>query len=143
MQSRVSSTDSVVWVRYATCPIGHHQLVHVSPRAIRNMRSAPTHGAHHLVVTGAADQMMVYPRARSDGFVMDLGDERARGVDHPQPAPVGPPPDRGEMPWALKITVSSGTSSARHEVGALARSASTTCRLCTISLRTHTGGGHT
>src|SRR5690349_18485257 len=51
----------------------------------------------------------------------------------------------GEMPWALKITVaSSGTSSSSSTKWApLALSASTTCRLWTISLRTYTGGGHT
>ena len=49
------------------------------------------------------------------------------------------------MPWALKITVAlSGTSSSSSTKWApLARSASTTWRLCTISFRTYTGGGHT
>src|SRR5215469_1098641 len=51
----------------------------------------------------------------------------------------------GDTPWALKITVaSSGTSwSSSTKCAPLARSASTTCRLCTISRRTYTGGGHT
>jgi hypothetical protein len=51
----------------------------------------------------------------------------------------------GEMPWALKITVAlSGTSSSSStKCAPLARSASTTCRLWTISLRTYTGGGQT
>src|SRR5215469_1812696 len=51
----------------------------------------------------------------------------------------------GDTPWALKITVaSSGTSwSSSTKCAPLARRASTTCRLCTISRRTYTGGGHT
>src|SRR5712692_2677209 len=51
----------------------------------------------------------------------------------------------GETPCALKMTVaSSGTSSSSSTKWApLARSASTTCRLCTISRRTYTGGGLT
>src|SRR5215831_8579340 len=51
----------------------------------------------------------------------------------------------GEMPWALKMTVaSSGTSSSSStKCAPLVRSASTTWRLCTISRRTYTGGGHT
>src|SRR5215467_1829731 len=51
----------------------------------------------------------------------------------------------GETPCALKMTVaSSGTSSSSSTKWApLARRASTTCRLCTISRRTYTGGGHT
>src|SRR5262249_20245648 len=51
----------------------------------------------------------------------------------------------GEMPWALKITVaSSGTSSSSStKMAPFWRSVSTTRRLCTISRRTYTGGGHT
>src|SRR5215470_11628594 len=49
------------------------------------------------------------------------------------------------MPWALKMTVaSSGTSSSSStKIAPLWRSVSTTSRLCTISRRTYTGGGHT
>jgi len=50
--------------------------------------------AHHLVVIGVTDQDDGVPVARvADGFEMHLGDERARGVDHPQP-------HAGELPRA-------------------------------------------
>ena len=47
-----------------------------------------SHGAHHLVVVGVADEDDAVPLARvADGLQVHLGHERTGGVDHPQPAP--------------------------------------------------------
>ena len=72
-------------------------------------------------------------------LVVHLGDQRAGGVDHRQAALArrGSRP-RLATPWALKIVIAPGgiSSSSSTKRAPLARSRSTTWRLCTISCRT-------
>ena len=92
MQSRVSSTESVVCVRYATLlGIGHLEVFDLLGMGDHeHPLGRLAHGAHHLVVVGVADEDDRVALARvADRFEVDLGHQRARGVDHAQAAPLG------------------------------------------------------
>ena len=72
------------------------------------------------------------------GRDVDLGDQRAGGVDRAQAAAAALSWTAGATPWAEKTTISpSGTSvSSSTKIAPRSASSSTTCLLWTISLRT-------
>ena len=141
MISAVSSTERVVWVMKATWSgSGDLEGVDVLDRLDQHDRVGRLAGRPlDLLVAGVADQddrvALLGELARLD---VDLGDERAGGVDRPQVARSALSWTAGATPWAEKTTSSpSGTSvSSSTKIAPRSASCSTTCLLWTISLRT-------